>query len=184
MRVLHFLLELTAILILSTNTFSQRGTLDYSFGDSGKVTTKFIATSCVAFAVALQNDNKIVVTGGNGYTGVHPYFNIATSRYLPDGRLDSSFGIDGKIVSQVGNDSKGNAIVIQPDKKILIAGDIYVGDEDGFGVHSFGLLRYLPNGFPDSSFGIKGRVKTTLKGGYAWLSSLSLQTDNKIIAAG
>lgn len=181
------ILQITLISVLncfSISLIAQSGTLDRTFGDTGTVTTTFNRISNEAGAVAIQKDGKIVVTGGRGYSGVDSHFDIATSRYLPNGILDASFGVNGKVTETLGNGSDGDCIIVQPDDNILIGTTLYEGTSDGFGDFSFGLLRYLHNGSFDTSFGENGKVKTTLPGAYATLFCLALQSNNKIIAAG
>ena len=66
------------------------------------------------------------------------------------GDLDPSFG-NGGIVS-LGSHVGG--IAVQPDGKIVVAGDLTA---------SVRLARYLPNGSPDPSFGDGGSVETQVE---------------------
>jgi uncharacterized delta-60 repeat protein len=107
------------------------GSLDTSFGDSG-----FVATACeitsVGKAVALQTDGRIALAGfaGNGIN-----FKAAAIRYMPDGTLDASFGI---CLFSNPVDLRGNAIAIQGDGRIIIAGS------QGPARDQVALLRILP----------------------------------------
>jgi uncharacterized delta-60 repeat protein len=70
------------------------GTLDPTFGEGGKVRTRFRAGSG-AHAVALQRDGKIVAAGSAGG-------DFAVARYTPGGTLDQSFGGDGRVTTPLG----------------------------------------------------------------------------------
>jgi uncharacterized delta-60 repeat protein len=158
------------------------GTLDASFGSNGKVLTNFGSDSSdsdSANALVLQSDGKIVVAGY-----VYAYLSsdfalVALARYLPNGTLDASFGSNGKVLTD--SSGKAHAIALQPDGKIVVAGErLIIADEDHY-LSDFALARYLPNGTLDASFGSNGKVLTDF-GSEAF--AIALQPDGKIVVAG
>jgi uncharacterized delta-60 repeat protein len=111
------------------------GTLDTTFGGDGRVTTDFGVPSS-AHALALQADGKIVAVGGAFFV------RFALARYRPDGSLDTTFGDDGLVTTDVGgaNTSFADALVIQPlDGRLVVAGSSSVTGQDIF---DFALARY------------------------------------------
>src|SRR5205814_7733424 len=70
------------------------------------------------------------------------------------------------------------SILVRSDGKIVV-----VAPTDGYRNPRFGLVRYLPNGALDSTFGTGGKV-TTLVGGLADVTSAFMQPDGKIVAGG
>lgn len=104
----------------------------------------------------------------------------ADSYVLGPGKLDPTFGKGGLVATKIGPRSGARALAIQRDGKIVAAGS---ADLKGFA-----LVRYRRDGSIDTTFGLKGRVRTRLESdrrlssGPAW--SLALQPDGKIIAAG
>lgn len=123
------------------------GDPDRSFGGDGKVVTSFGPGNEAARAIAIRGDGRIVVGGETG-TNAAPSFALA--RYLPNGALDSSFGGgDGKVVVPVGNTNPVaygiTAIKLQGDGKIVAVGN--TDDQDWL------VMRFLPGGAPDGSFG-------------------------------
>jgi len=140
------------------------GSLDPSFGTGGKVTTNpklYYYGGPTAF-----QHGKILVAGSTSKNGnTKPWFPIL-ARYDASGVLDSTFGQHGfaEIKRQLGAPT---AMLAQNDGKILIA--------EG----SSSIVRLLPNGRLDTSFG---------SGGIALLpygiSTLALQTDGKILGGG
>lgn len=65
-------------------------------------------------AVALQG-NKVVVAGSvNG--------DFAVARWNADGTLDPTFSGDGKVVTDLGATDSANAVAVQPDGKVVAAG--------------------------------------------------------------
>jgi len=152
--------------------YNPDGTLDTTFGTGGKVITDFSLLD-VAEAVALQPDGKILAAGLTFVGGSG--FEATLARYNPNGSLDSSFGIGGKVSTDLGREDAITSIALHPDGKIVAAG------EGGFG--DFALVRFNPDGSLDVSFGAAGKVLTDW-GGEDAINSLALQPDGKIVAAG
>lgn len=71
------------------------------------------------------------------------------------GALDASFGGNGYVLTDFGGNNSAQSIVVQPDGKIVAAGEI--SDATSY---SIALLRLLPNGTLDSGFGSGGIVVT------------------------
>jgi uncharacterized delta-60 repeat protein len=162
------------------------GNLDATFGTGGRVLTDFAGASETAYAVAVQPDGKIVVAGTTAGSGTGNDFAVA--RYLPSGELDGSFGSGGKVVTPLGPDADtAYAMVLQPDGKIVVGGDTNNGsNQTGL---DFALVRYLPDGTLDASFGSAGIVTTPIAafGGRDSIYALAVQTidgQSRIVAAG
>jgi len=114
--------------------YNANGSLDRSFGRSGKVTTVnpsgADALEPGANALAIEEDGKIVTAG----SASHGFVLI---RYKTHGSLDRSFGSGGKVTTVITLDAEANALAIEKDGKIVAVG--YSGDDDG----RFALARYL-----------------------------------------
>lgn len=67
------------------------GTLDQSFGNSGKIVLDYIYNCATHALVKLQEDNKIVITFNTG-------IDLICMRFLPDGTLDNSFATNGTFI--------------------------------------------------------------------------------------
>jgi len=162
--------------------YNSDGTLDASFGTGGRVTTAFPgATIANAFSVALQPDGKVVVAG---WTNIDGGADFALARYDSTGTLDTSFGTGGRVITAFA-DSQGHSlagvfcVVVQPDGKIVAAGDAKL--DRGY---DFVLARYNSNGTLDAGFGAGGRVITDFGGSDDGAEAVALQPDGKIVAAG
>lgn len=162
------------------------GQLDPTFGDGGRVLTDIEGVNNEIHAIAIQPDGKIVVAGAVSFVGTGDDFALA--RYLPDGSLDQSFGDRGIVTTPLGTDGDtAYALLIQPDGKIIAGGDSDRGDlSSGL---DFALVRYLPNGALDTTFGARGVVRTAIapNGGRDSIYALALQTvggEQRILAAG
>ena len=88
--------------------------LDPDFGNVGRVVTAFPAPENYATAVALQSDGKIIATGGGG----------GLVRYMANGTLDTTFGIEGRIPTPLF--SEVNGVAILPSGKILVTGPVFL----------------------------------------------------------
>ena len=92
-----------------------------------------------------------------------------------------TFGYGGLIVKNLQNyDDIGQAVILQPDGKILIAGTTF----NGSFIRDFCLLRYNSNGTPDNSFGVNCVVIADIGNIFDYATCLDLQTDGKIIVGG
>jgi uncharacterized delta-60 repeat protein len=98
------------------------------------------------------------------------------------GVLDADFGNHGTVITSFGdNDSQAEALVSQPDGKVVAAGQAWQTSqyEDG----DFALARYISGGSLDATFGSGGRVTTDF-GGNDQIKALARQGDGKLVAAG
>jgi uncharacterized delta-60 repeat protein len=161
--------------------YNANGTLDGSFGSLGKVLTAIGPSHAGAESVALQPDGKIVAAGYS-YTGTSNYFIIALARYNPNGSPDTAFGSGGQVLTTlVGYYDAAMSVAVQPDGRIVTAGYSY---NLGLFTADFAVLRYLPNGTLDSSFGGTGKVTTSIADGFDQGRALVIQPDGKIVVAG
>jgi uncharacterized delta-60 repeat protein len=157
------------------------GDLDLSFGNGGKVITDFFGNSDFGNAIDVQSDGRIVVAGSSIGDNTSAFSDFALARYNPNGSLDSSFGVGGKVITDFGEDEAVSAIAIQPDGKIMAAGSIA-----GKGAASIDFLiaRYNPDGSLDATFGEGGRVRTDFSSSRDEIIAATLQPDGKIVAVG
>ena len=151
------------------------GSLDPTFGSGGKVVTS-LGTSAMIHAVALQPDGKIVV-GGRVYSGGSSDFAVA--RYTSAGALDTTFGTGGVVTTAIGNDSTAWDLGLEPDGRIVVAGQARVT-----GRQRVALARYTSAGALDASFGTSGRTTLTLGTGDAYAYGLARQADGRLVVAG
>lgn len=95
-------------------------------------------------------------------------------------KLDPTFGYNGRLAVELGAKNGGHAVLVQPDGKILVAGS----SADSMGGLNFSLLRFHPNGTPDTSFDGDGSVRLSLSTGDDEALALGLLADGRILAAG
>jgi uncharacterized delta-60 repeat protein len=163
------------------------GSLDTSFGESGKVTTEFFPGNTVVGGggnsvrdVVIQADGKIVAAGST-YNPVAMRTNYAVARYNSDGSLDTSFGLGGKVTSPILDDSYAIRLTIQSDNRIVVAGS--ASSRSGTGT-VFAVTRYNSDGSLDSSFGSAGNATDDFFGIGSVVRAIAFTADGEIVAAG
>ncbi len=134
----------------------------------GSLDTTFVSVSVgdrAVKALALQPDGKILIGGGfQTYNGTPRNF---IARVNADGSLDTTFGPGS------GADNYVSALALQPDGKILIAGNFSTYN----GTPRKGIARLNANGSLDTLF-------NPGTGADFAVNALALQPDGKILIAG
>jgi len=130
--------------------FNGDGTLDSTFGISGKVETNFTSPINYSF-FALQHDGKIIVACFN------LTHNVSLIRLNQNGSLDSSFGNSG--ISLFDSNFGIGKIAIQDDDKIVASGVLIVDPNVTSGQH-IAIRRFTSEGRIDMAFGSAGKINT------------------------
>ncbi len=138
------------------------GKMDISFGKNG-IFCDSSAGNCTGTDVILQPDGKIIV----GAYESGSYQSIL--RFHNDGRPDSSFGLNGKIINKAAELWSLNKIELMPDGRIVAL------------FKEFHVARYLSDGKLDTSFNHTG-VAQAVPAPYS--QSLALQSDGKVLVCG
>jgi uncharacterized delta-60 repeat protein len=129
--------------------FTVDGKLDRTFGGGdGKVTTSFGDPAASADAVVLLSGGRFAVAGG---TGDPSGTRFAVARYLPGGKLDTSFGGDGRVVTGFWPGDEVSEV-----RELVRWGDLLlaVGESAPVaGNFDVALARYGPDGKLDTLFG-------------------------------
>ena len=184
--------------VINVVRFNVNGSVDSAFGQKGNILSRFghfVGTLGghsfnqyyyeSANDVAIQEDEKILVAATtyshdcrpeeDHYGGIYLYCKsiFALARYNPDGGLDTTFGIKGKVL-----DSSllqySSFVTQQPDGKIIVSGKGYNNE--------IIVSRYNSNGTPDNSFGTGGTAIVTHPDGfYTYTLSSILQPDGKMV---
>lgn len=151
------------------------GSPDTSFGTGGRVTLDFGTTTASndeARAIAIDSSGRILVAG---YANRGSNNDFAVARFLSNGARDTSFGVNGRVVSNFVNNDQAFAMVIQSDGKIIVGGLIN---------SDFGLARYNVNGSIDTGFSTSGVARTNFGTGLDAVTSLAIQSDGRLVAGG
>ena len=157
------------------------GQIDSSFGIDGRVTTIFNnSTDDIIKKVLLLSDGSIIVCGTiNGATGIFDSGDFALAKYLPNGDLDESFGLGGKVTTRMNNTGSllRDALLLK-DGKILTVGVTNYGNEAKTRPV---LVQYNSDGSLDESFGNDGIKEIVFSEGTSEGRCLNIQDNNKII---
>jgi uncharacterized delta-60 repeat protein len=166
-------LSLMFLFMMTGVSFSAQGDLDTTFNSDGVVTYSGADRDYQSYrflgGIAVQQDAKIVVVTGNKNG------EMLILRYNKDGGLDTAFNGTGIIKYYYYNifshPTYGHGIAIQSDGKIVVTGS---------SGSTLLVLRYNPDGTPDSSFNGIGAVTNSCEG----RTAIALQQDGRIVVAG
>ena len=142
--------------------FDATGTLLSSFGEAGvlHLPASVGIHPSRTLDVSLQADGKVLVTG-----------QATLTRLNPDGTLDSSFANGGSLALDV----HANALVIQDDGKILLAGA-------SGGVAT--VIRLNVDGSLDTDFGDQGQVRWGSESAPFAVADMIVLADGKLLIGG
>lgn len=151
------------------------GSRDTFFGKNGVIIENINGTDDVA-SVKVLPDGKIVV-GGTEAVDYPTANNFIALKFLANGRRDTSFGTSGKAVVSFSNTGDVcYAMTIQPDGKILLAGEV----QRTSGGSKTGVARLTSSGILDRTFSSDGIH--TLNTGYPFNKGNGITTNGKKIA--
>jgi uncharacterized delta-60 repeat protein len=156
------------------------GVVDTSF-NGGAQLVSVAEGEDYATAIAVQPDGKVITVGHTTTTAGGT--DIAIVRHGRDGTLDTTFGNGGRVVTAIAAGRGGDtayAVAVQADGKVVVAGSTTANGSD----QDFALVRYLPNGALDTSFGNGGKVVTSLGSSADRIHAIALQADGRIVVGG
>lgn len=158
------------------------GEIDTSFGGGTLVVQGGITDDYVR-GLAVQADGKALVVGHAVFGGTTTGTDFMLVRHLRDGGLDPTFGTGGRVSTAFNNggaSDEAQAVAVQPDGKIVVAG---TSDQGATGF-DFALARYNPDGSLDTTFGNAGRVTTAFGNSADRAYAVLIQPDGKIVVGG
>jgi uncharacterized delta-60 repeat protein len=179
-------LSLAALLLLpSTQAAAAPGDIDLGFNGSGYVVTN-VGTVDQAYDVAVDSNDRVVVAGF-AYSNGSGSREFGLVRYNDDGSLDDSFGAGGKVMTDIGGagfDDTVNAVAIQPNDKIVVAGTTAVDAVTPAGTADFAVARYDAGGTLDPAFGGGDGYVTIDFGGDDSGNGIAIDSNGDIAVAG
>lgn len=170
--------------LLCISLRAQDGTRDNSFGSNGVAQAVLVAPNGASInttgdltKIIVQPDGKIIQVG---YKSSSTGDDFIVIRYLKDGGLDMSFGLEGGwSATNISGNDRAHSVALQSDGKIVVGGECIVN-----GKNIGALVRYTSAGTLDLTFGTNGILRSDLFPGASGINSVAIQPDGKIIVAG
>jgi uncharacterized delta-60 repeat protein len=162
--------------------YTGEGVLDAGFGDAGLVITRFTGDLARVLALCLDPVGRILATGlvRSDRPDAAGATDLIVVRYLPDGKVDPSFGRGGHaIIDLERTDDTPEAIAVDADGRIVVAGSAV--RPDGQETH-FLVVRLDPDGRLDPAFNGSGTAMTEIFEGVA--RAIAVQEDGGILVIG
>jgi uncharacterized delta-60 repeat protein len=153
------------------------GALDAAFDGDGLVVTDFRSGNDDAFDLAFQPGGRIVAGGcvDCHFEGNPEFSDLALARYKSNGTLDTSFDMDGKVTTDLGDSDVIVGLAPQPDGKLVVVGNAPCCVNPVVG-------RYGMGGSLDGTFGTGGIV--LLPGLANFVSDVALHRNGRIVVVG
>jgi uncharacterized delta-60 repeat protein len=159
--------------------YLSNGTLDTTFGSSGKFVSALSGTDDHAYTAALQPDGKILVAGSSN-PGAGLNYDFQVIRLTSSGQLDTGFAGDGSTTVALGpGNDQVQAIAVQADGKILLTGEHFNGTNS-----DMAIVRLLPDGTVDTSYGSDGKLIIPIGTDNDFPTAMRLQADGKAVVVG
>ena len=153
------------------------GSLDTSFGVNGKLILPVGNGDDAAQTAIMQSDGKLVLAGYSS-NGTNNDYSVV--RLNNNGSVDTSFGINGKLLLPVGNsEDYAYSVAVQPDGKLVLAGRSVNGNNSDYSV-----VRLNANGTLDTSFANGGILMLPVGNYWDEVRSVMLQADGKVVLTG
>lgn len=159
--------------------YNHDGSHDNTFNNDGKIITTMGNYYDVIHSVVIQGNGKILVSGTSGAENNWEHYHFALARFNSNGKPDSTFDKDGKIITCLQTPFDiAPSVALQNDGKIIVAG----GLSSNTTLQDLALIRYNNDGSLDSTFDGDGKLITTINGNeMAYAIKI---VDSRIIIAG
>jgi uncharacterized delta-60 repeat protein len=156
--------------------------LDASFGAGGQVSLDVAGDMDLGHAVAVQPDGKVLTAGLVQFPGGDNTRLGVIARFNRDGSPDLSFGSGGKVVipTSVGPGLVKDitSLLVRRNGTIIAAG---IGSGDG---NDFAVVRLLPDGTLDPTFGDGGVAFANFGGTFDEPTRVALDSNGKVVVVG
>ncbi|MAP55231.1 T9SS type A sorting domain-containing protein [Altibacter sp.] len=155
------------------------GSYDTTFNGSGRVRTDIANNVDGAYSVSLFENGKLLLVGIT-LTSQPQQKNLAMVLYNANGTIDTTFGVEGKVIMPIGTELLVYDAEIDMEGRILIVGEAFDGN-----TQNMFITRYLPNGILDTTFAEEGiYFKPLLNENDSVGYNVAIQSDGKILVGG
>lgn len=156
--------------------YTKSGKLDKTFSGDGRQKTVPPGNNVKLSKIEVLPSGKILAAGHAG-NGASPDFAIA--RYTEAGALDDDFESGGLLLLDFGSSDRALSLAVQPDRKIVLAGESGVAPDTEFAV-----ARLSSGGLVESEWGVDGRSVIPVDGNYSAGRGVLIDSNNQIVVAG
>lgn len=162
--------------------FTPAGEVDMTFGSNGFTTINPKNSDDLGWAITRHPLNgRILISGSYGITSKSDAMVLSISE---NGVIDSTFGTNGFALLNINSVDRANAISVQPDGKIIIAGGTAT-PVSGFTFFTYFAGRFDENGTIDNTFGLSTGYTLSPIGSLASIANdIVIQPDGKILTCG
>jgi uncharacterized delta-60 repeat protein len=129
------------------------------------------------YGLVAQTDGRLLVAA-TVMNSAETSGDFALTRLLPNGGLDTAYGVAGQATLDLQSIDVARAIALQPDGKSVVGG--YTGTTNP----QFLVARFGTDGVLDASFGSGGSSTVDFAGGADFGHAIAVAPDGKIVLAG
>lgn len=170
---------------LGVARFNSDGTVDSTFGGDGLVKSEDVFNPVTimgasATSITCLLSGKILISGFCWTT--QPTFGtvyVYVARLNSDGTLDNTFANNGVYYTSPTAWNRFGDMELDANGNIVVTGEMWTGS-----VYVGFLLRLLPNGTPDNSFGPGGIKQFYYPGTNVYAKKLEIRSDGKFVVSG
>jgi uncharacterized delta-60 repeat protein len=159
------------------------GNADPDFNGDGNIDGKVLVDLGTGGITRITSVDMVMDSSGRPVAATIVNGKYTLVRLLPNGQLDATFGVGGRLATNISADTRAAPVRIAMDaqERILLAGTVMAADVLD---REFLVARFLSNGSADSSFGQAGKVIFNFAGPEDTGAVVALQQDGKILIAG
>jgi uncharacterized delta-60 repeat protein len=150
--------------------YNSDGSLDTTFNGNGILPIDFGQNEALSGIAVYAG--KIYVAGSTSTADQVDDFIVA--RINANGTLDSTFGVGGKVKTNLGGDDSAHDLAISAGKVVVV----------GTSNKAIAIVRYTAAGKLDTTFGVGGKIRTNLGLAAPYLAKVAIQSNGKIVAVG
>ncbi len=163
--------------------FNADGSIDTGFGggDGIVITNSPYGYTDTPYSVGFDSADRLLVGGLISTASSGTPSNFGLVRYLPDGRIDTSFGTNGFAIVDITGAARADQIqeiIVNADDSILVGGIANNGTNN-----DFVLARFTSAGRLDSTFGTGGKTVVNILGNDV-LKHIAYDAQGNILAIG
>lgn len=178
-RLLRLALFVLILLTGSIAGFSQSGTLDVTFGTNGTELFDLYGYHENGNDIKCLDDTTMLIIGSTSVSTSYVYDGYIM-KLLSDGTQDMSWGTNGLVIVDYGEDTFFYDIELLSDGKFLISGAAYLTVSDA----EFFVAKFNPDGTADATFGTNGVFFSSYSTEADVCETMAIQSDGKIVMAG